>query len=56
MSRLKGCLLEDAVAMYFKRLFVNQSLAGILEHDVAVGGADFVIMSRSLKFESYVKV
>ena len=54
VSRLRGRLLEDTVAMYLKRLFVNQPIAGVLEYDAAAGGADFVIMPRGLKSESIV--
>lgn len=54
VGRLRGCLLEDTVAMYLKRLFVNQPIAGILEYDATAGGADFVIMPRGLKSESIV--
>lgn len=54
MSRLKGRLLEDTIAMYLNRLFVNQPIAGILEYDASAGGADFVIMPHGLKSESIV--
>ena len=53
-GRLRGCLLEDAIAMHLKRLFVNQPLSGILEYDVSAGGADFIVMPRGLKSEAIV--
>lgn len=41
---LRGKLLEDIVAMYFKRLFLDSPLTrSIVEYDTAKGGADFII-------------
>ena len=54
IGRLRGCLLEDAIAMYLKRLFINQPLSGILEYDAAAGGADFIVMPRGLKSEAII--
>ena len=54
VGRLRGCLLEDTVAMYLKRLFINRPLSGILEYDAVAGGADFIVMPRGLKSEAVV--
>ena len=54
IGRLRGCLLEDAIVMYLKRLFINQPLSGILEYDAAAGGADFIVMPRGLKSEAII--
>ena len=53
-GRLRGCLLEDTIAMYLKRLFINRPLSGILEYDVSEGGADFIVMPRGLKSEAII--
>jgi predicted AAA+ superfamily ATPase len=43
-TALRGTLLEDIVAMYFKRLFLDAPLTrAIVEYDTAKGGADFII-------------
>ena len=54
IGRLRGCLLEDAIAMYLKRLFINRPLSGVLEYDAAAGGADFIVMPRGLKSEAII--
>ncbi len=54
MGRLRGCLLEDTIAMYLKKLFINRPLSGILEYDAATGGADFIVMPRGLKSEAII--
>ena len=54
IGRLRGCLLEDAIAMYLKRLFINRPVSGILEYDAAAGGADFIVMPRGLKSEAII--
>lgn len=42
-DRLSGRLLEDAVGMYIKRLFIAQSLPSLVAYDARSGGADFLI-------------
>ena len=54
INKLRGHLLEDIIAMYLHRLFINQPLPGVLEYDVAAGGADFIIMPRGFKTEAIV--
>lgn len=54
VGHLRGRLLEDTIAMYLKKLFVNQPVSAALEYDASSGGADFVIMPRGLKSESMV--
>ena len=54
IGRLRGCLLEDTVAMYLKRLFINRPVSGILEYDATAGGADFIVMPRGLKSEAII--
>ena len=53
-GRIRGALLEDVVAMYLQRLFINQPISGKLEYDAADGGADFIVMPRGLKSEAVV--
>ena len=48
---LRGRLLEDAVGMYLKRLFVDPPLSVGLEYDASEGGADLIITRISQKIE-----
>lgn len=52
-TMLRGKLLEDIVAMYFKRLFIDPPLSrAIVEYDTAKGGADFIISPDGKKTSS----
>ena len=48
---LRGRLLEDAIGMYLKRLFIDQPLPRALEYDAQAGGADFVISRIDQRLE-----
>ena len=42
-SQLRGQLLEDAIAMYLKRIFDYATEGRVIEYDTEAGGADFVL-------------
>ena len=46
---LRGRLLEETMAMYLKRIFVNQSSSGLIEYDAQLAGADFIVMPQGLR-------
>lgn len=52
---LKGKLLEDAVGLYLKRIFMDSPLnRAIVEYDTAKGGADFIVSGNGTKSNSIV--
>ena len=50
----KGHLMEDAVAAYLKRIFVDRPVSGSLEYDISRGGADFIVSKTGFKKDAIV--
>ena len=53
-NQFQGYLLEDVIASYLKRFFVDRPLGSSLEYDAKKGGADFIISRSGLKKEAVV--